>query len=269
MNRLNLLEILRDLGTNVIGHDVISLEETESTNDAAWRKFEEGAAEGLVVFAEHQTRGRGRFGRAWIGPPRSGLLMSVILTPGLGHERLSALTTMAAVAASEALQETARVPALIRWPNDIMLRGRKLGGILVEGRADARKDAGRPAFVLGVGLNVNLAEEEFPAQLRPIATSLSIETGRRLDRTEIARGLLRSLDRWYGELRAGRDALISRHWRHRSSTLGQRITIIENGRRYTGRALDLSLEEGLILQLDRCVTRVFDASRVTVAKDDG
>lgn len=263
-DRLLPYEITRDLGTNVIGHDVISLEETESTNDAAWRKFEEGAAEGLAVFAEHQTRGRGRFGRAWISPPRSGLLMSVILTPGLPHERLSALTTMAAVAASEALQETARVPALIRWPNDIMLRGRKLGGILVEGRAGA----GRLAFVLGIGLNVNLSGEELPPELRPIATSLSIETGRRLDRIEIARGLLRSLDRWYGELRAGRDALISRHWRHRSSTLGQRITIIENGRRYTGRVLDLSLEEGLILQLDRGVTRVFDASRVTVAKDD-
>ncbi len=257
-------EIKRDLGTDIIGHDVISLDKIESTNDAARRKFDEGASEGLAVFAEHQTRGRGRLGREWTSPPRSGLLMSVILTPGLKHERLSVLTTMAAVAVSEAIQEMASVPAMIRWPNDIMLRGRKLGGILVEGWANA----GSPAFVLGIGLNINLAEEQFPAGLRPIATSLSIETGRTLDRIEIARGLLRSLDRWYGEMRAGHDALISQHWRQRSSTLGQRITIVENGQRYTGRALDISLQEGLILQLDRGITRVFDASRVTVAKDD-
>jgi len=262
-DRLLAYEIVRDLGSRVIGRNVLCLEAAGSTNDVAWERARLGAPEGLTVLAEHQTQGRGRLGRRWESPPRTGLLMSVILKPGLAPERVSALTIVGAVGVTEALQESLHVPALIRWPNDIVLRGRKLGGILVE----ARKTEANTDFVLGIGLNVNLAEDDMPAELRPAATSLQMELGRKADRIGVARAVLRALDRWYGELRAGHYHFISGHWRQYSATLGGRITILENGRRYTGRVLDMSLEDGLILRLDSGVTRVFDGAQVSVVKE--
>jgi len=262
-DRLLHYEIVRDLGTQVIGRDVICMEETGSTNDVAWEHWRRGARDGLTVLAEEQTAGRGRFGRRWECPPRAGVLMSVLLRPGLARAQTTLLTVLGAVGVVEALQESFRLPALIRWPNDIVVRGRKMGGILVE----AREAAGRTDFVLGLGLNVNLTESQMPAELRPIATSVQMELGHPAERIAVLRALLRALDRWYAELRAGHYHFIGNHWRQYSATLGERVTIEENGRRYTGRVVDLALEEGLILRLDSGATRVFDGTRVTLVRE--
>lgn len=259
-SRLIPYEITRELGTKVVGRRVQVLERTGSTNDVAWAEALSGAAEGTVVFAEEQTAGRGRMGRRWVAPPGASLLMSIILRPDLHTQQSNLLTVMSSVAVAQALREHLHLPARIRWPNDIMVRERKAAGILVEGRSLATGSA----FVLGIGLNVNVEGPAFPPELRDLATSLAIETGGPVNRIDVARAVLASLDRWYRDLCFGDCGRIARCWRRLSSTLGERVLLIENGREFRGRVLDLSMEDGLIVRLDAGVTRIFHPSTVTL-----
>ena len=252
--------VSRELNTAIVGRQVLCLERADSTNNAAWKEALAGAEEGTVVFAEAQTAGRGRMGRRWFSPAGSGLLLSVVLCPGLDAHQSHLITVMASVAVAEALREHAHVAARIRWPNDICVNDRKVAGILVEGRALATG----ATFVLGIGINVNTRRDEFPAALRESATSLAVEAGERFSRTETARLVLRSLDRWYGDLRAGDTGRIANQWRTLSSTLGQQVVLLENGREYRGTVLDLSMEDGLIVRLDHGLTRVFCTHAVTL-----
>jgi BirA family biotin operon repressor/biotin-[acetyl-CoA-carboxylase] ligase len=258
--RLIAREITRDLRTEIIGRQVTVLERVASTNDAAWQEALSGAPEGTTIFAEEQTAGRGRMGRRWFSPPRSGLLFSVVLRPELQVQQSSLLTVVSAVAVAEALQEGLGLPACIRWPNDITIRDRKVAGLLVEGRSLATGSA----FVLGIGVNVRERARDFPPEIRETATSLAAETGTPPERNDLARRLLGSLDRWYGDLRQGEYGHIARRWRRISSTLGERVALLENGREFRGRVLDLSLEDGLIVRLDEGVTRIFHPSTVTL-----
>ena len=253
-------EITRALNTAVMGLRVEVVPRTPSTNDAAWAAALAGAPEGTVIFAEEQTAGRGRMGRQWHSPPRLNLLMSVILRPALSADQANYLTVTSSVAVAQAVREHLPLQARIRWPNDITVKERKLSGILVEGRTLATG----AAFVLGIGLNVNMRPEHFPPELRGIATSLAIETGAPVSRIEAARWVLASLDRWYRDLRFGDYGRIARCWRRLSSTLGERVVLIENGREFRGRVLDLSMEDGLIVRLDEGVTRLFHPSTVTL-----
>ena len=270
-DRLIAHEIAYGLGTRTIGRNVVCLESTPSTNDEAWRLAERGAPEGTTVLAEEQTRGRGRFGRRWQCPKGAGILMSILLRPDAAPDASdarrpgvttgSALTVMASVAVAQAISEDLRLPALIRWPNDIVARGRKVGGILLESRP---QPGGGQAYVMGIGLNANVPAASFPPELRERATSLSELTGGPIERIVLVRAILRSLERWYREVQDRRYGLIAQTWRRFSSTLGARITVEEDGRRFTGRVLDISLDEGIVLGLDRGGTRIFDGARVTV-----
>lgn len=263
--RLPVWRIRRFLGTSVIGCDVLGFGRVASTNDLAWAKAAEGAREGTVVFAEEQTAGRGRMGRRWWCPKGKGLLLSVVLRPRLVDSKQPMLTTMAAVALAQALREDCALPALIRWPNDILVRDRKAGGILVE----ARQICGEAAFVLGMGLNVSTRPDEFPPEIRETATSLSAAAGREVDRVECARAVLARLDRWYGAVRRGEYGPIAREWRAMSSTLGRRVTLSDSQQECSGRVLDLSLDDGLILRLDSGVTKVFPPGRFTLVREGG
>ena len=261
--RLLPYEVSRGLGTTVIGARILAFETVGSTNDIAWSQASAAAPEGAVFFAEEQTAGRGRMGRQWVCPRGKGLLMSIVLRPKLDVSKQPVLTIMAAVAAARALQEVYQVPALIRWPNDLLVRKRKVGGILVEARALKNGSV----FVLGIGLNTGLEPADIPEGLKGIATSLTIETRRRVDRVGCARALLRSLDRWYTATRRGEYGLIAEEWRHLSSTLGQRVTLADGEQDYHGRVLDLSLEDGLILRLDSGVTRVFPPGQFALKRE--
>jgi len=253
-------EIQRALDTRLVGRRVVCLDCTASTNDDVWREAEHGAAEGLAVFAEEQTAGRGRFGRAWVSPRSAGLLCSVLLRPPLDIRHSHMLTAMAAVAVAEAVRDETRVAARIRWPNDIVVHERKVAGILVEGRVLSQG----PAFALGIGINVNTRREDLPADVARVATSLAAEVGRNVSRVALARALLRSLERWYLILCRGDIGSIADRWRCLSSTLGQRVWLVEDGRPYRGTVLDLSIEDGLIVRLDSGFTRVFHPASVTL-----
>ena len=259
---LNTAEILEGLGTTRIGRTVRVLEETASTNDVALAAAETDAdADGLAVFAEFQTAGRGRQGRSWHAPRGASLLCSVLAIGRDDVARAGILTLTAGVAACDAVREATDVWPVLRWPNDLFVRGRKLGGVLVESRPV--RD-GRRAWVVGVGINCYQHANHFPPEIRDRATSLELESSHPVDRTRLARELLRELDRWLApgeEIDAER---VHRAWLERDESIGHRVRILYDGRMFEGRTLDVDPQAGLLVQLDDGVRRWFEAARTQI-----
>jgi BirA family biotin operon repressor/biotin-[acetyl-CoA-carboxylase] ligase len=235
--------VLRGLRPRRIPSRLVCLDAVASTNDLAWEQARAGAPEGWTVSAESQAAGRGRFGRAWHSPPGLALAVSVLLRPTLPPERLPLLTAAAAVAAAEAAGPWTR----IRWPNDVVARGRKLAGVIVEGR-----DTG--AFVLGCGMNVNPLEADFPEELKGAATSLRIESGREHDRADALKRFLERLDVRYDEALRG-DPALGAAWKEKSALLGKRVRVTEGGVEHGGEVVDLDVLEGLMVRLEGGVRR--------------
>jgi BirA family biotin operon repressor/biotin-[acetyl-CoA-carboxylase] ligase len=173
------------------GNEIVVVEETRSTNDLAWEAAERGASEGFVVFAERQTAGRGQYGRRWDSAPYRGLWLSVLLRPAMTLRESAQLTSLLAEAVATTIRQETGCVASIKPPNDIYVAGRKIAGVLVEGRNN--KD-GRYIAVAGIGINVNQTLEDFPEELRATAGSLAMVGGRKIDRTKLAIALLRKLD---------------------------------------------------------------------------
>jgi BirA family biotin operon repressor/biotin-[acetyl-CoA-carboxylase] ligase len=227
----------------VIGRDIRVFHETTSTNDVAGHLARGGAAEGAVVFAESQTKGRGRMGRRWISPAGKGLWFTVLLRPEIPPQGATQLTIAAATALSRAItQQTGIVPE-IKWPNDVLIRGRKVAGILTEMTAelDHLKDV-----LLGIGMDVNLESNDFPPALRKTATSLRIETGQKVSRAELAVAILRELERDYELVKRGDFEAIAEQWQERCTTLGRQVAIRMGDRVIRGRAESLD-EDGALL----------------------
>ena len=171
-------------------NEIVVVDETESTNDLVWRAFERGAPEGFVAFAEGQTKGRGQYGRRWESAPYLGLWFSVLLRPAVSLRDSPRLTlALAKEVAATIAEETGCTPT-IKPPNDIYISGRKVAGLLVEGRK--AKD-GSYVAVAGIGINVNQSGEDFSEELRATAGSLAMATGRQIDRSKLAIALLQKL----------------------------------------------------------------------------
>jgi BirA family transcriptional regulator, biotin operon repressor / biotin---[acetyl-CoA-carboxylase] ligase len=179
--------------SGVIGSQVLQVEESSSTNDLAIQMAEEGFPEGWVVTAERQTQGRGKQGRNWESPS-GGLWTSVILRPPNPASDAPIFTLMGAVASAEVIRGICGLQAFVRWPNDLYLGGRKMGGILCEVRGTEREIR---YLVMGIGINVNQEEKDFSPSLRGRATSLFLESGRSWDREALADSLYNRLDWWY------------------------------------------------------------------------
>ena len=190
-DRLIAAELCEGLKGCRIGNGIVVVEEARSTNDLAWEAMERGAKEGFVAFAESQTAGRGQYGRRWESAPYLGLWFSVLLRPALTLQESPRLTSLLADLVAATIAEETACAATIKPPNDIYLAGRKVAGILVEGRMD--KD-GSYVAVAGIGINVNQAVDDFPAELRATAGSLAMVTGQKIDRSKLAIALLRKLE---------------------------------------------------------------------------
>jgi BirA family biotin operon repressor/biotin-[acetyl-CoA-carboxylase] ligase len=219
--------------TTGIGRDIRVFRETVSTNDVADKLGRDGVREGAVVFAETQTGGRGRLGRKWVSPAGKGLWFSVLLRPPWGPQDSTRLTLLGVTAVARALREATGCVAEVKWPNDLLLRGRKVAGILLELLAET--DRIRHA-VLGIGVDVNLVAEDFPAEIRRQATSLRLELGRAVDRAGLAVAVLRELDRDYRRALAGQFEAVAAEWESLCSTLGQYVAIRMGDRTVEGRA---------------------------------
>ena len=210
-----------ELAENEIGRRIIHFFRIDSTNSVALELAANGAAHGTVVLAEEQTAGRGRLGREWYSEKSSGIYCSVILRPALSPAAAPVITLAAGLAAHHAIASVTGLAVDIRWPNDIMIGGKKACGILTEMSAELDR---LHAVVLGFGVNVNHAE--FPAELRPMATSLRIEGRKTYSRAQIVVALLKELERCYQLMLAKGGAGIVPEWAASSSyARGQRIRV--------------------------------------------
>lgn len=200
INQLAADQLKVDVPNALIGREIILLEETSSTNDAIWRVAStdglRSVQEGLVVFAEHQTNGRGQRGNRWESSAGKGLWFSILLRPEIALADSGRLTIWAIEAISEVIRTTLSLEPAIKLPNDIQLYGRKVSGVLVEMRA--QKKAPHLA-VIGIGINVNQCRDDFPADLQNLAISLAMALGRQVDRQNFAVALLQHLDLTYRE----------------------------------------------------------------------
>jgi len=231
--------------TRVVGREIHVFQETTSTNDVAARLAQGGAKEGAVVFAESQTKGRGRMGRVWLSPARKGLWFTVLLRPDIPPQEMTQLTVAAATALSRAIALQTGLEPEIKWPNDLLIRGRKIAGILTEMRAELDRVQ---EVLLGIGMDVNLEPGDFPASLRQTATSLRIETGHEVNRAELAVAVLRELDRDYQAVVEGQFKRLAAQWAERCTTLGCQVTIRVGDRVIRGRAESLDDDGALLVR---------------------
>jgi BirA family biotin operon repressor/biotin-[acetyl-CoA-carboxylase] ligase len=230
------------LRTRAIGRALRRLERCGSTNDeaAAWARA--GAPHGALVVAEAQSAGRGRLRRAWHSPPGENLYFSTVLRPAIAPQLAPPLTLLAAVALAEAVAAHGATPAL-KWPNDLLLDGKKAAGILTE-MATA---AGAIQHVI-VGIGVNINARTFPPEL-PAATSLALALGRTVDRTRFAAALCDHLERWYERFLVEGAAPVVAAWRARSPLLGRPVEVDSAGERLRGIAEDIDPDGALRLRL--------------------
>ncbi len=232
--------------------DVLLLAETASTNDVAREQAARSVAHGFVVAAERQTRGRGRLGRRWESERGAGLYVSILLRPDLAARDAGRLTILGSVAMADAVEAVAGFRPQIKWPNDLMRDGRKLAGLLIETEPTSARLAWA---VLGIGLNVNHVEDDFPAELRDVATSLRRVTGRVWRRADLLVALLQALDaRLARPFEEAREA-----WAASSLTLGQRVTLTTVRGSVQGQALGLDPSGALLLRLESGETEIVTA----------
>ena len=251
-------EIAHGLAVRRVGRRVRCVESCVSTNDLAWEAAGRGRAEsdGLAVLAEYQTGGRGRRGSRWLAPPHSSVLASMVVWLPDAAGQAAVLTRASALAAARAIEDCSGASVGIKWPNDLVVEGRKVGGILVEARPVARQDG--PA-VVGIGINCTQGPEAFPEDIRPGVASLGM-LGEEPDRTLLARSLLVRLDEVLERAADSEGAAtIARDAAARCRTLGCRITVQEGEVLYMGEVIDLDTHYGLVLRLGEGGMRTFPA----------
>ncbi len=250
LNLLNHDDIVRCLQTKTIGHPIHCLQTIDSTNNECKRRALD-EQEGMVVVSEHQTAGRGRLGRQWISPKAKGIWMSILLKPDIPSAHIPQLTSVAAATVCLALEKeylALQDKVEIKWPNDILIRGRKVGGILTEMQISGDHVH---SVVLGIGLNVSLEMADFPEELRSIATSLSQETGMHLCRERIIAGILNSFESLYVEFL--RDKSLGQTLticRQKSAVIGKEVTLLNQGVGRQAMAMDIGSQGELLVRLD-------------------
>jgi BirA family biotin operon repressor/biotin-[acetyl-CoA-carboxylase] ligase len=236
---LSAAAITDGLATRFIGQEVSYYPSLPSTNDVAKIRAQEGAEEGTVIVAEEQTAGRGRIKRRWLSP-RGSIALSIILYPPLDY--LSSLIMVASLAVIGSIERVTGLKVQLKWPNDVLVNGKKVCGILVE--SDVRGNKVDYA-VIGIGINANLKLSEFP-QIAPMATSLSQELGRDVSRREIVQSLLAEAERLYLALASG--GSVFKQWRNRLVTLGQEVQVSSAEATYKGIAESVASDGSLLLR---------------------
>ena len=243
----------QELRTKVIGQNILYYPVTSSTMDVAKQAVREGAEEGTIVIADHQTAGRGRFGRKWLEPPDSSILLSIILHPKL--EELPRLGMAASLAVMRCIEKVTGLKPVIKWPNDIIIEGKKICGHLIE--SEIANETVQSA-ILGIGLNVNLDPSSIP-EIAETATSLKEMLKEEVSRAEILRALLGEFEELYDAMRQGEP--IDKLWRHHLETLGQQVTVKCGDEVHQGYAESVDEEGNLLL---RCP----DGSLLTITAGD-
>ncbi|MDF2924417.1 MAG: bifunctional biotin--[acetyl-CoA-carboxylase] synthetase/biotin operon repressor [Paenibacillaceae bacterium] len=239
-------DLLPLLATKRLGRHIHCFDEVDSTQNAAHRLVREGAPEGTLVLAERQTKGRGRLGRHWHSPKGKGIYMSLIVKPAIPLHLTPHLTLLSAVALCRAIRKV--VPGVdpgIKWPNDLLVRGKKISGILLESSAE---NEALQYIVTGVGISCNLEPEDYPEELKDKATSLLIESGQKVSRSLLVAEFLLQLEELYGLYLEQGFGPIRTLWEASAVTLGQRLTVTDSLGTAAGTAVGLDDWGGLVLK---------------------
>ena len=258
---LNSFEINEELKTKALGRNVVYLDKIDSTNNYAKKIALEGCEEGTLVVADYQTSGRGRLGRDWNSTDKKGVWMSLVLRPDIPFEEVQIITLAASVAVVQALYDYAHIEAGIKWPNDIIIKGKKVCGILVE----MNMEIDRINFlILGIGLNVNQQKNDFSQELLDKAVSLkmymeeTLNSQKILKRNELIAVILLKFEEIYDKVKSGAFEDIISEWKKYSVTLGKEVNIIYKNEQYKGVAEDITKDGKLIVKCeDGSVKEVF------------
>jgi BirA family biotin operon repressor/biotin-[acetyl-CoA-carboxylase] ligase len=236
---------IRTLETRHLGQRVWHFPSVESTNTLALALAQKAGHDGLVLLADEQTSGRGQYGRTWLAPPGSSVLMSVLVFPPPALRRPALLTAWAADSVCEAIVAVTGLETRIKWPNDVMVQGKKVCGILIEQRNTGRGDEPLAAAV-GIGLNVRQPRDFFIQADLPLGASLASLTGRDFETGGVAIGLIEHLDRAYGQMLAGELGFLEERWKRRLGVAGKEVSVEVANESRRGRVLDVSWE-GVVL----------------------
>lgn len=242
---LTIDEIKPNLNTKYIGKKVVYFDSIDSTNNEAKKLANLGEEEGTVVISEEQKMGRGRLGRHWISPKYKGIWMSLILRPDINPIHVSKVTQVAAASVCKALLEM-DIEALIKWPNDIVLNGKKVCGILTEMSGELNRVN---YVIVGLGINVNIELEEFEEDVKKIATSLKVERKQHIERKKLVARILNNFEELYEEFTANESIDKSiKICREYSALIGKEVKVIERGDETVCKAVGLSGEGKLIVE---------------------
>ncbi|MEN2986665.1 MAG: biotin--[acetyl-CoA-carboxylase] ligase [Thermodesulfovibrionaceae bacterium] len=230
-----------------IGKEIVILEEVESTNTVANELLKIGYPSGTVVIANKQLKGRGRLGRVWISPANKNIYLSIGIKPNFPPKYATLLTLTSTVACTLALRRFTDIPVTIKWPNDMLINNKKVGGILTEMRTEAERIK---SAVVGIGINVNMDETDFPEEIKDIATSLKIHKGKIISRALLIVEVLKEFDKWYQLLEKTKRKEIIDKWIELSGTIGRQVKIVLSERQQLVGIAEAIDEEGrLILKL--------------------
>ena len=241
-------ELRAHLDNTRVGSQLEFIKLTGSTNADAFRLAENGAIEGTVVLADSQTGGKGRRGRLWSSPAGVNLYCSVILRPAIMPHEAPQLTFLSAVAVARAIELTTRLTPEIKWPNDLLISGKKVAGLLNEMSAETD---GINFVILGIGVNLNMTADQFPQDLRHPATSLLLESGIRVDRSRFTGTMLNELDRLYAEFLAHGFGPVREEWQQRCNANGRQVLVSDSGTECTGgRFVGIDSDGAMLLRSD-------------------
>jgi BirA family biotin operon repressor/biotin-[acetyl-CoA-carboxylase] ligase len=238
-------EIHHGLSTKSFGNIIKYLDECHSTQDLANELARGGGTEGIVVITENQTQGRGRKERSWISKQGMGICLSLILKPSVKPSQIVQIPLIAGVAAARAISAETGLKPSIKWPNDILIGNKKVAGILTEMSCEVDRIN---YVILGIGINVNTIEKDFPESIRDIATSLCAECGRKISRVAIVQRFLIELEKEYRLYLADGFESIRHEWKSLSNTIGAQVEITDGGERLRGEVLDIDADGFLMLK---------------------
>jgi len=250
------------LQTKIIGQIIYSFREATSTNDIAKELAKKRAKEGTVIVAVTQTRGRGRLKREWVSP-EGGLWFSIILRPKLSPKDAAKLTLMTSVAVAKTINKMFDLEAEIKWPNDVLVRGKKICGILTE---TSTKGESLDFAIVGVGVNANFSLQDLPKNLRAYSTTLKEELKREIELEALLRSLLEATEHYYNMISQGKFNAIRAEWKSLSKFLGSYVEVMSFDEKIKGRATDIDKNGALIIRLRDQTTRKIVSGDVTILK---
>ncbi len=263
---LRLEEIKIGLETKKLGQELYVFDQVNSTNDLAKRKGAEGVPHGTVFVAEQQVKGRGRMNRPWSSPPGTGLWFSVVLRPPIKPALAPQLTFVTAVAVCRAIRDYTGLPVTIKWPNDILLQGRKVCGILTELSAEIDLIN---YVVIGIGVNVNQEMDDFTPEIQERAISLAAAGNTRYNRVRLLQTILKELEKEYEIYLTEGFPAVLKHWRGLTSTLGQEVMVSSPEESFTGVAEDINQEGCLVVRTGDGSLRSVMVGDVSLRGKDG